>query len=64
MDNKSINLIADLVIIIQRLEREGVDLTVDDIITVWKAKTQLGYSNPISTEEGTGSLVIKYNTKH
>jgi hypothetical protein len=57
--SKTINLITDLTYIIQRLEREGVDLTVDDIKTVWKAKSFLGYSTPISTEEGTGSLVIK-----
>ncbi len=53
------NVIQNLVAIIQRLEREGVDLVVDDIKTVWKAKTILGYSHPDSIEEGTGTLVKK-----
>lgn len=50
-------LIVELTKIIQRLEREGVDLAVDDIKTVWKAKIYLGYSTPVSTEEGTGTMV-------
>jgi len=65
LDNKSIynytnkkdKLINNLVYIIQRLEREKADLTVNDILTVWSAKTLLGYSHPVSIEEGTGCMV-------
>ena len=45
--------------IIQRLEKEKVDLTVGDIKTVWELKTLLGYSFPESIEEGTGRLISK-----
>jgi hypothetical protein len=50
-------LILKLTRIIQRLEHEGVDLTVEDIKTVWRAKIYLGYCTPESTEEGTGKMV-------
>ena len=53
------DLTIELTRIIQRLEREGVDLAVDDIKMVWKAKYQLGYSCPVSVEEGTGGMVSK-----
>lgn len=62
-DEKIVNLLTDLVLIFQRLEREGVDLCVDDIKSIWKAKTFLGYSNPVSLDEGTGGLVRK-NKEH
>lgn len=52
------NMAIDLARIIQRLEREQVDLTVDDIKAVWKLKTALGESIPVSVEEGTGSLIM------
>lgn len=58
-DEKVANLLTDLVLIIQRFEREGADLCVDDIQAIWKAKTFVGYSHPISLEEGTGGLVFK-----
>lgn len=51
-------LITDLTRIIQRLEREGADLTVSDILSVWKAKSYLGYSTPESVEEGTGVMIV------
>ena len=51
------DLTIELTRIIQRLEREGADLAVDDIKMVRKAKYQLGYSCPVSIEEGTGSMV-------
>ena len=50
-------LIAKLTRIIQRLEREGIDLTVEDINTVREAKIYLGYCTPESMEEGTGTMV-------
>jgi hypothetical protein len=53
----NLNLIHDLTRIIQRIEKEGYDITSDDIQTVWKAKTKLGYSNPVSIEQGTGSML-------
>lgn len=53
------DLAIDLGRIIQRLERENVDLTVDDIKTIWKLKIALGISTPISVEEGTGSMIMK-----
>ena len=59
-NNKSFETITDLVRTIQKLEQEGVDLSVDDINTVRKEKTYLGYSNPVSIEEGTGSMIGKY----
>jgi hypothetical protein len=43
--------------IIQRLEREGADLTVDDIMLVRKLKTTIGYSVPTSIEDGTGCMI-------
>jgi hypothetical protein len=54
---KGNELIAKLTHIIQRLEREGVDLTVNDIKTVWRAKKYLGYSTPETLEDGTGQMV-------
>lgn len=51
----------ELARIIQRLEREKVDLTVDDIKAVWKLKMLIGYSNPVSVEEGTGSSIDVFN---
>ncbi len=57
--NRKDKIINNLVYTIQRLEREKVDLTVDDIETVWNAKTLLGFSHPVSIEEGTGSMLIK-----
>jgi hypothetical protein len=50
-------LISKLTRIIQRLEHEGVDLTVEDIKTVWRAKIYLGYYTPESIEQGTGEMV-------
>jgi len=50
-------VIVDLVRVIQRLEKEDVDLTVGDIQTVWRAKTILGYKTPDSVEEGTGRII-------
>lgn len=61
MENRYEKLAIELGRIVQRLEREGVDLTVDDIKTVWKLKTLLGERTPISVEEGTGSLIRKIN---
>ncbi len=55
--DKAIQIITDLVHILQKIEREGYDLYPDEIKTVWQAKTFLGYSTPVSIEEGTGCLV-------
>lgn len=44
---------------IQRLERENVDITVEDIENVWKLKTYLGIAHPTSIEEGTGAMISK-----
>lgn len=49
-------LITKLTYIIQRLERKGVDLTVEDIKMVRRAKCYLGY-RPGTLENGTGQLV-------
>lgn len=51
------HLISKLTHIIQRFESEGIDLCADDINTIWRAKTYLGHSIPISIEQGTGSIV-------
>jgi len=60
MPNEDVtDLLVDLVLIVQRLEREGIELDIDDIQAIRKAKTYLGYSNPVSLEMGTGSLVNK-----
>jgi hypothetical protein len=59
----NLNLIYDLTRIIQRIEKEGYDITCDDVQTVWRAKTKLGYSNPISIEQGTGTLLPKRTNK-
>jgi hypothetical protein len=62
-DNASVienELIARLTHIIQRLEREGVNLTVDDIKMVWRAKIHLGYCTPERLEDGTGAMVKIY----
>lgn len=53
------NISIDLARIIQRLENEKIDLSVDDIKAVWNLKTMLGEVAPTSIEEGTGSLIIK-----
>ena len=58
-EEKSCDMVIELTRIIQRLEREGADLTVDDIVAVRKAKIFLGYSCPMSIEEGTGAMVSK-----
>lgn len=58
--NAYTNLTIDLTRIIQRLEIEKIDLTVDDIKTVWKSKIALGYSTPVSVDEGTGSMIGKH----
>jgi len=55
--DKKDKIINNLVNIIQKLEREGLDISADDIKTVWEAKTILGYSNPVIVEEGTGILL-------
>jgi len=58
--DKKDKIINNLVHIIQRIEREQIDnVTVDDIKTVWEAKTLLGYSHPVSIEEGTGMMLPK-----
>jgi hypothetical protein len=57
MVDNHLDIIKNLVKIIQRLEYEGVDLSIDDILMVRKAKTLLGYVNPTSLEDGTGSKV-------
>lgn len=49
--------VIDLVRIIQRLEREGADLSIKEIKLILDIKTKLGYSIPISSEDGTGSLI-------
>ena len=41
-----------------RLEREKVDLTVDDIKSVRELKNLLGYKIPISIEEGLGTMIL------
>jgi len=51
------HLITSFIKIIQRLEREGIDLTVDDMRLVKRAKTYLGYSVPETIEGGTGMLI-------
>jgi hypothetical protein len=53
------HLISKLTRIIQRFEHESTDLTTDDITSVWRAKTYLGYSTPVSIEEGTGAMVTE-----
>jgi len=53
------DLTIELTRIIQRLELENVDLTVNDITMVRKAKYLLGYSCPVSVEEGTGEMVSR-----
>ena len=55
--SQEIELIKELVGIIQGWERKGLDISVDEIKTVWKAKTYLGYSHPINVENGTGKLI-------
>lgn len=57
--SKQTMLILRLVRTVQRLEREGADLTIEDVKLVKNAKTFLGYSVPDSLEEGTGSMVLK-----
>lgn len=57
--NKYMDLAAKLASTIQRLEREGVDLTQSDILNVRKLKTLLGHANPVSLEKGTGTLIKK-----
>lgn len=59
--DKAIKIVTDLVYILQKIEREGYDLYPDEIRIIWDAKTFLGYSNPVSIEEGTGCLVREIN---
>lgn len=54
---EAIKIITNLVYVLQKIEREGYDLYSDEIKIVWQAKTFLGYSTPVSIEEGTGCLV-------
>jgi len=56
-DKENFKLINDLARIIQRIEKEGYDITCNDIQVVWKAKTKLGYTHPISLMDGTGSML-------
>lgn len=57
---EDLKLITELTRIIQRIEKEGYNIAESDIRTVWQAKTKLGYTHPISIEEGTGSILPQY----
>lgn len=61
---EDLKLITELTRIIQRIEKEGYDIAESDIRTVWKAKTKLGYTHPISIEEGTGSILPQYESNN
>ncbi len=58
MNNKDteITLITDLVKILQRLEGE-IDLSVNDIKIIRRAKIYLGYNIPPSLGEGSGRKI-------
>lgn len=63
MSNNFLEISMRMAKAMQRMEREGVNLTLQDIELIREFKTMIGQSVPESIEEGTGGLLKNIEIK-
>ena len=63
MSNNLLEISMRMAKAIERMEREGLDITLQDIALIREFKTMIGQSVPESAEEGTGGLLRNIEIK-